>query len=99
MCVLVGDLLIAAIAPHTCAARCQQQTFLRSDSNPLVCGALQVNGYPSSPFPTNKYVFVNQFQELKEKTSKLLTRNGTAPCREVCDVAALTPIPLCVPAA
>ena len=61
-------------------------TVLRFDANLVFHDALQVNSYPSSPFPTNKYVFVNKFQELTETTSKLLTRNGTAPCREVCVV-------------
>ncbi len=54
------------------------------DTNLVFHYALQVNNYPSSPFPTNKYVFVNKFQELQEKSSKLLTRNNTAPCRVVC---------------
>ena len=43
----------------------------------------QVNGYPSSPFPTSGYVFVNQFQPLSLKNNTLLTTKQEAPCRSV----------------
>jgi hypothetical protein len=55
----------------------------------------QVNGYPSSPFPTKKYVFVNQYQPLSLKSNTLLTTKQEAPCRSVSCCGSADPVHSC----
>jgi hypothetical protein len=73
---------LASGTPHGKCSICKHMTlcpiFLM-----CVCTVPQVNGYPSSPFSTRPFIFVNQFQELDEKPSVLLTKKNDPPCREV----------------